>query len=111
MTMATFAKMKDGNWGIRGNGAAPTPGATVTVSKADGSTSTVIVAAVLGKFSDGNWIASITKSAPSASSSGGARSAPRYAKAKGKCRERGCGAMAVPGKDGFCSECYFNEYD
>jgi hypothetical protein len=108
--MATFAKMKDGNWGIRGNGAAPAPGAIVNVRKADGSSSTVTVAAVVGKFSDGNWIASIVKSAPSGSARP-ASSAPRYVKASGKCRQRGCSALAKPGKDGMCNECYFDEYD
>lgn len=42
---ATFTKLRNGSWGIKGHGLVPT--AQVTVTKRDGSTSTVIVEKVI----------------------------------------------------------------
>ena len=50
--MTTYAKLKDGSWGIRGSGL--TPGASVTVTKRDGSTKTETVGAVLWTAPDGS---------------------------------------------------------
>ena len=45
--MTTFKKLKNGDWGIRVEDEAPEPGASLTVRKRDGSTSTVTVDKVL----------------------------------------------------------------
>lgn len=56
--MATFAKLKDGSWGVRVPGAAPKIGDVLTVTKRDGSTSKETVAAVLwsGPDNDGQTV-------------------------------------------------------
>lgn len=95
--MFTFYKLKDGSWGVRGSGRAPAPGDRADVVKASGERSTVTIAAVVARFPDGNWIASIDK-AP------GAR-----VRAGGKCRASGCGNRALP--SGYCKRCEFDEFD
>ena len=46
-TIARFHRLASGDWGIRGDAAGITPGANVKVAKADGSTSTVTVLAIV----------------------------------------------------------------
>lgn len=56
--MTSFTKLDDGTWGVRANGATPAVGDTVTVSKRDGTTSTVTITEALGggrfRFSQGS---------------------------------------------------------
>ncbi len=46
-TTARFTKLSDGSWGIRITGELPTQGTTVTVAKADGSTTVVFVGSTI----------------------------------------------------------------
>lgn len=88
--MTTFAKLQDGNWGIRGEGLVA--GAKVTVTKKDGSTKVVEVGAIVWTAPDGKVsLATVAGGAKPASSSGGGaayRHAPRasYRRNDGGCQ-------------------------
>lgn len=45
--MVTFAKLKDGAWGLRGPRAEVVPGTTVTVTRKDGSTKLAVVGSIV----------------------------------------------------------------
>ncbi len=52
--MLTYARLKRGDWGIRGPLAELTPGASVTVTRRDGQTRTERVGAVIWAAEDGS---------------------------------------------------------
>jgi len=80
---ATFKKLKDGSWGARvPAGMSVSPGATVTIKKADGSTKTETVGKILFTCDDGAKICTI---AVAPKSSGGS-----YSRGYGYSRSRGC---------------------
>jgi hypothetical protein len=60
MTTATYTKLKNGDWGLRLTGALPKPGASVTVTKKDGSTRTERVGRILWQ-GDGVALATISR--------------------------------------------------
>jgi hypothetical protein len=47
-----YAKLKDGNWGVRISGVAPKPGDEVTVTKRDGSTKVETISKVIFSGAD-----------------------------------------------------------
>lgn len=51
---ATYTKLKSGEWGIRVTGAKPKPGASISVTKKDGSTKSEVVANVIASFDNGS---------------------------------------------------------
>lgn len=61
---ATFAKLKNGEWGVRVEAFSVVPGQTITVSKRDGSNDTVEVDAIL-HHGDEVYLCSIKKKAKS----------------------------------------------
>lgn len=89
--MNTYTKLKDGSWGVRVAGPAPSPGALVTVTKKDGSTKGERIRAVLwtGTDKEGHRIAlcSLEASADKAPASGGGSPSRRRSCA---CSEGGC---------------------
>lgn len=95
--MASFTKLKNGDWGVRGAGSAPAIGDSVTVIKADGSRSKVTIANVIARYNDGNWIAAIAPKAIKATVQGG------------RCRASGCNGTARA--SGYCRQCEFDEFD
>lgn len=95
----TWARLRDGSWGVRGTGAAPRPGAQVTATSRDGRSKTVTIGRVLA--SDGqSWLATVDQGGGGSSSysgggggggyRGGARRGGRY-----ECPE--CGDYVTPG--------------
>jgi hypothetical protein len=58
--MASYTKLRTGDWGIKGNVPAPAPGDTVLVTKANGDTKTATVARVIWT-GNGVWIAAIER--------------------------------------------------
>lgn len=85
---ATYAKLHNGNWGIRAKGIV-TAGETVTVTKRDGTTKTETVGRVLF-CKDGLSICAIEQA--SSSSRGGRRGSRG---ARRECDE--CGEFVTPG--------------
>lgn len=91
-TTATYTKLRNGSWGLRLTHDA-NPGATVTVTRRDGSTKTEIVGRIL--WSDGR-VALATIDARTG------RPAGYRASAAGRC---GC---ACHGRGGACQSCRFD---
>lgn len=104
-TTATYTKLRDGSWGIRG--ARLTAGASVTVTKRDGTAKVETVGRILWTGPDGTCLATITASTITTAS------APRRS-GSGRCR--GCGGPIVNARhhramDGYCGSCAFDEFD
>jgi len=71
----TWTKLRSGAWGLRGTGLQE--GSSVTVTKCDGSSQTVIVGKVLWTGPDGVQLADVGKAAGSASTGQPTRRARR----------------------------------
>lgn len=84
---ATYTKLRDGSWGLRGSGLAS--GRIVSVTKRDGTVKTETVGRVLWTGSDGTCLATIQQSSAGQRTSG-ARRGGRY-----ECEE--CGEYVTPG--------------
>jgi hypothetical protein len=64
MNTATFLKLASGDWGIRGTGPVPAPGASVTVSKRTGERRTLRVGKIVWQGNSGVWLSTIQPKAP-----------------------------------------------
>lgn len=84
--MATWTKLRDGSWGVRGKGLAT--GEETIVEKRDGSRQAVIVGRILWTGDDGTQIATAARSVASVVGSGH-RSGRRCDCSDGCC-DRGC---------------------
>jgi len=98
-TTTTWTKLRDGSWGLRGEGLVP--GSRVTVTRKDGTTSTVTVGDVVwvgnAVGQDNLVLATVAKDAP--------KSAPRAA-APARRSRRGWRPCGYPGcSPEFCDEC------
>jgi len=97
---ASFSRLADGSWGIRGKGLAA--GAKVAVRKREGSTSTETVGRVLSTDSEGWQMASIVPTEKPKS----AGSAKYVVKGGMVTRNRGWRPCGYPGcSPSYCDEC------
>jgi len=103
-TTARFTKLTDGSWGIRITGELPTQGTTVTVGKADGSTTVVFVGSTITSV-DGVHIVRCV-SAPRRTTT--AARPTTYAGERAR-MIRGCADCARQGK--MCWTCQHDELD
>jgi len=106
--MTTYTKLRNGEWGLRGQNL--TEGSTVTVTKKSGETKTEKVGRVIWRGSDGTCLAAKGDSSPSRPSS------PSYDRRSrsGRCRECGGPIRNAPhhrAMGGLCGDCAFDEYD
>jgi hypothetical protein len=118
MASITYAKLKDGSWGIRADGTALTVGQIVTVTKKSGETKSETVARVLWT-GDGITLAAIVPSTPTPSSSA---NTTRAASSPGRSRKTGgnglgprtgcsCGSQQYGSKPTDCRSCQFDQDD
>lgn len=106
--MATYAKLKDGSWGLKGSNLVE--GASVTVTKKSGETKSERVGKVLFRGADGTCFARIE------GASRGGSSRPSSGRRFGGGRCRGCGGAVVNAPhhramEGYCGSCAFDEFD
>ena len=99
--MATYAKLKNGDWGVRVQGVT-TVGATVQVTKRDGSSKTETIAKVLWS-GEGISLCAIRPTAVSRPIV--SRATSRSAGWHGN----GCAACRAAGD--WCAQCAFDEFD
>lgn len=90
--MATYTKLRDGSWGIKGTGL--TPGARVTVTKRDGETKEETVRAILWTGPDGTQLATLHAGQRASRSTG---SSPRRRRRGGSYECKECGDYVTPG--------------
>lgn len=111
----TFTKLRSGDWGARVVGPAPSRGATLTVTRKDGSRDTVTVATVVwtGRDDVGRTLSlcAIERTECPASRRPATPASPR---SSGRCRECGGPLVSVAyhrAMGGLCGQCAFDEYD
>ena len=100
MTTATFTKI-NGEWGIRGTGLSV--GQSVTVTKRNGKTSTVTVAAIVSDSAMGQ-LATIESARSSRGSSRGYRST----RSGGMCEDAPCCGCCGPQSDSYS---YYSDFN
>lgn len=105
--MATYMKLKSGDWGIKGTNLVE--GTSVTVVKKSGEAKTESVGKVIFRAPDGTCFATIARSESTRPTSGGRRSS-----GSGRCR--GCRGPIVHAShhramEGYCGSCAFDEFD
>lgn len=97
--MATYTKLKSGDWGVRGDGQPPAPGTPVNVRKASGEIKSETIGRIVWQGSDTRtgqpaWLAAVTRAAAPASTSNQDRPRRNW---------RPCG---YPGcRPNYCDEC------
>jgi hypothetical protein len=94
-TTTTWTKLKSGEFGLRGRGL--TEGATVTVTKKDGTTSTATVGKVLWRGDDGMCLATVAGRASSSSGRGG--------RGRGTWTGCSCGSVEEYARASDCRSC------
>jgi formamidopyrimidine-DNA glycosylase len=107
-TIATYTKLKSGNWGIRVQSEEVEAGNEIPVTKKSGETKIEVVERVLWT-GNGISLCAIRQSQYSCSSS---RSS--YTRRRGGCRD--CGGPIVDARHhramhGYCGACAFDEFD
>lgn len=106
---ARWTRLDDGAWGVVVRDR-PELGRDVTVTKRDGSTSTVEIAAILGQNEHGEWICSIPAQKQSQSPRRRTQTAPQRTSCRG-CRGPIRDAPHHRAMDGYCGSCAFDEFD
>ena len=100
MANATWSKLKDGSWGVRGE--ALLPGSSVTVTRKDGSKSVVVVGSIVWADPNSTLVLATVETAPSKPKSNPqAAPAPRRSNPR-----RGWRPCGYPGcNPNYCDEC------
>jgi len=102
MNSATYTKLRSGAWGVRGIGAAPNSGDTVTVTKKSGVTDERVIARVVwsGPSRDGAglaWIAAVEDDGGPRRGRGSRRSS--RSTYRGMCEDAPCCGCCGPQSD------------